>query len=121
MRTLRGDDRSLNYAAEFKEHGLLDRFYKRLTAGHYIDMRNVLRELIMQDTMAAIINEIDAKGMKSSIKNYDGANFVVEITRCQMSFGQIYSFIESISRKHKIEAYSCKRHSLEEVFNAHAT
>ena len=75
----------------------------------------------MQDTMAALMQEIDSKGMKSSIKNYDGAYFILELTQCRMSFGEIYAFLESISHKHLIKEYSCKRHSLEEVFNAYAT
>ena len=65
-------------------------------------MRNVLRELLMQDTMAVIMFEVDRKGMTSSVKNYDGANFIIEITKCKMSFGQIYAFMESIAHKHMI-------------------
>ena len=99
----------------------MDRFYRRLVAGGAIDLRNVLRELLMQDTMAAIMNEVDAKHMESRVKNYDGAYFILEITKCKMSFGQIYAFIESIAHKHMISDYSCKRSSLEEVFNAYAT
>lgn len=93
----------------------------RLKAGGSIDLRNVLRELLMQDTMAAILFEVEKKGMTSSVKNYDGANFIIEITKCKMSFGQIYAFMESIAHKHMIQEYSCKRSSLEEVFNAYAT
>lgn len=33
VRAFRGNDRPLNYADEFKNYGLLDRFYKRLEAG----------------------------------------------------------------------------------------
>lgn len=84
-------------------------------------MRNVLRELMMQDSMAAIMHEIEAKGMRSKVKNYDGAYFILEVTNCQMSFGKIYAFIESFAHKHSIREYSCKKSSLEEIFNAHAT
>ena len=54
-----GSERILNYADEFKPGGLLDRFYRRLDAGDVIDLRSLLRELLMQDTMASIINEIE--------------------------------------------------------------
>ena len=121
VQTFRGNDKPLKYVDEFKEYGLLDRFYRRMNAGGSIDLRNVLRELLMQDTMAAIMTEIDAKGMESRVKNYEGAYFIMEITKCKMSFGQIYAFIESMAAKHMIREYSCKRSSLEEVFNAHAT
>lgn len=40
------------------------------------------------------MQEIDSKGMKSSIKNYDGAYFILELTQCRMSFGEIYAFLE---------------------------
>ena len=75
----------------------------------------------MQDTMAIIMFEIERKGMASSVKNYDGGYFQIEITKCSMSFGQVYAFMESIASKNMIQEYSCKRSSLEEVFNAHAT
>ena len=99
----------------------MDRFYRRLVAGGAIDLRNVLRELLMQDTMASIMNEVDAREMESRVKNYEGAYFIIEITKCKMSFGQIYAFVESIAHKYMISDYSCRRSSLEEVFNAHAT
>lgn len=73
VRNFRGYDKPLNYVGEFKQYGLLDRFFRRMEAGEAIDLRNVLRELLMQDTMAGIMNEIEAKGMASIVKNYDGA------------------------------------------------
>ena len=73
VRNFRGYDKPLNYVGEFKHYGLLDRFFRRMEAGEAIDLRNVLRELLMQDTMAGIMNEIEAKGMASIVKNYDGA------------------------------------------------
>ena len=39
----------------------------------------------------------------------------------QISFGQIYAFVEGLKSKNSmIKDYSCKLSSLEEVFNAHA-
>ena len=55
VRRLRGNDKPLNYAEEFVNFGLLDRFYRRVEAGNAIDMKNVLRELLIQDSMAAIM------------------------------------------------------------------
>lgn len=72
--------------------------------------------------MAAIINDIEAfDGMKACVKNYDGGYVRLEVTNCKMSFGKIYAFIEKLKRKHVLNGYSCKKSSLEEVFNAHAT
>ena len=84
-------------------------------------MKNILRELLMQDTMAGIINQIEMKGMKARVQNYDGAYVVMEVSQCKMSFGQIYAFMESLKLRYNIKEYSCKLSSLEEVFNAHAT
>lgn len=81
-----------------------------------------MRELLMQDTMAAVVHEIELKdGMRACVKNYDGGYVSLEVTNCKMSFGQIYAFMEKLKKKHVLDGYSCKKSSLEEVFNAHAT
>jgi len=41
----------------------------------------------MQEMMAGIISEIDRKNIIASVKNYDGAYFSIELTKCKMSFG----------------------------------
>lgn len=84
-------------------------------------MRNVLRELLMQDTMARIMNDFAARSMAARVLNYDGGTVRFEVTQCTMSFGQIYAFIEGLRERRHINDYSCKLSSLEEVFNAHAT
>ena len=62
-----GSDKPLNYAKEFVNFGLLDRFYRRIEAGQMIDLRNLLAELLMQDTMAAIINSLEQIGLKARV------------------------------------------------------
>ena len=47
----------------------------------------MLTELMMQETMAGIIIDIEKKGIKSHIKTYDGAYFALELTNCDMTFG----------------------------------
>lgn len=84
-------------------------------------MRSLLRELLIQDSMAGVLNEFAQQGMQSMIQNFDGAYFVMKVSQCEMTFGGIYSFIESIKERYQIKEYSCKMSSLEEVFNAHAT
>ena len=58
LRAVRNQDRPLNFADELKPFGLLDKFNIKLDAGQSISIKNVLRELLMQDTMAAIMNDI---------------------------------------------------------------
>ena len=50
----------MNFAGEFKPYGLLDRFYRQLERGEPVDLKNVLRELLMQDTMANVIQHIES-------------------------------------------------------------
>ena len=76
-----------NITDEFKANGLLDRFYKRVEKGEFIDLKNVLRELLMQDTIAAIINDIEEAGMSAQVQKYDGGIINLKITQCSMSFG----------------------------------
>ena len=123
MRRVTGRDAQLNYKDEFKDFGLLDRFYRRIKAEQPIDLSNMLNELLMHDSMALVVNQIEncQQGVKARVMNYDGAYFVLEVTGCQKSFGQMYAFIESIKDKCQIREYSCKLTSLEEVFNAHAS
>ena len=123
MQRVTGRDARLNYKDEFKDFGLLDRFYRRIKAEQPVDLNNMLAELLMHDSMAMIINYIEnsQSGVKARVMNYDGAYFVLEVTGCRQSFGQIYAFIESIKERCQIKEYSCKLTSLEEVFNAHAT
>ena len=80
----------------------------------------MLNELLIQESIAGVINSIERAGMKSFIKNYDGAYVSIEINNCDMSFGKIYAFMESIRARNSIKDFSCKLSSLEEVFNAHA-
>ena len=87
MRESRGIEAPLNYADEFKTYGLLDRFYTLMKNGHPIDLRNVLRELLMQDSMATILNHIEVSEMKVRVQKYDGANFILELFECRLSFG----------------------------------
>ena len=115
------DPRQRNYVGELSENGLLLQFHKQLLAGKSIELRSLLRELLIQDTMASVLNDLEQKGMRAKIQNYDGAYFIMKVTECQMSFGGIYSLIESIKDRYQIKDYSCKMSSLEEVFNAHAT
>ena len=110
----------MNYVDEFEVHGLLENFVRKLEKGQVVDLMNLLRELLIQESVANVINSIERAGMKSYIKNYDGAYVSLEIFNCQKSFGQIYAFMESIRDRHCILDYSCKLSSLEEVFNAHA-
>ena len=60
---------------------------RRVEAGHAVDMRNMLRDLLMQEKMAAIMNHIEENGMHAKVKNYDGAYVQIEVTNCNMSFG----------------------------------
>jgi len=41
----------------------------------------------VQDTIAQVITEIDRNGMLTEIQNHDGANVVLRISNCKMSFG----------------------------------
>ena len=75
----------------------------------------------MQDSIAAIMSQFELLGMQTVVKSYDGSYFAIEVTKCEMSFGQIYALIESMKAKYFIKEYSCKLSSLEEIFNAHAT
>ena len=68
MRQSRGIEAPLNYADEFKPYGLLDRFYMLIKQDHPIDLRNVLRELLMQDSMATILNHIEVSEMKVRVQ-----------------------------------------------------
>ena len=121
MRQSRGIEAPLNYADEFKPYGLLDRFYMIMEKGHPIDLRNVLRELLMQDSMATILNHIEISEIKVRVQKYDGANFILELFECKFTFGQIYAYMEGIKDRFNIKEYSCKQSSLEEIFNSHAT
>ena len=71
--------------------------------------------------MASVISHIEANQMKARVQNYDGANFVLELFDCKLTFGQIYAYMEGIKDQYNIKEYSCKHSSLEEVFNMHAT
>ena len=62
-----GSQKNLNYVDEFKPDGLLDGFYRRTEKGEAIDLKNVLVELLMQDTIAAIINDIEQSGMTAQV------------------------------------------------------
>jgi len=116
-----GTNKHYNFDEEFKAYGLLDRFYRKLQDGKVIDLGHMLSELLMQDTMAGIMTHIESNGMHSYVKNFDGAYFAIELTKCNMSFGQIYAFMESMKSRHFIKEYSCKLSSLEEIFNSHAS
>ncbi len=110
----------MNYVDELKASGLLDEFNRKLEKGQLVDLGNVLRELLIQENVAGVINSIERAGMKSVINNYNGAYVSIEINNCDMSFGKIYAFMESIRARNCIRDFSCKLSSLEEVFNAHA-
>ena len=71
--------------------------------------------------MAGVLNLFDQQGMNGSIQSFDGAYFVVKVSGMRMTYGAIYSFIESVKERFYVKEYSCKLSSLEEVFNAHAT
>ena len=120
-RDLYGNDRPLNYVEEFKQYCLLDRFVMKLERGEPIDLRNMLSELLMQDTMAMIIAHFEQNSMKANVKNFDGAYVQMEVTECQFTFGQIYAFVERMKTRFNILEYGCKLSSLEEVFNSHAS
>ena len=60
MREMNGSEKQMNFAGEFKPYGLLDRFYRQLERGEPVDLKNVLRELLMQDTMANVIQHIES-------------------------------------------------------------
>ena len=47
MSEMNGSEKRLNFTNEFKPYGLLDRFYRRMEQGEPIDLKNVLRELLM--------------------------------------------------------------------------
>ena len=116
-----GTNSRYKFQEEFKNYGLLDHFLRKLEQGKTIDMNNMLAELLMQDTMASIIGRLEGRGMNATIKNYDGSYFALEVTKCKMSFGKIYAYLESMKDQYFIKEYSCKLSSLEEIFNAHAT
>ena len=61
------DDRVLDYAGEFKEGGLLERFYRTLEEGKPVDMQKLLRELLVQDTIAGITLEFEEKEMVAKL------------------------------------------------------
>ena len=75
------------FIEEFKPFGLLDKFLRKIEQGQSIDLAHMLTELMMQETMAGIIIDIEKKGIKSHIKTYDGAYFALELTNCNMTFG----------------------------------
>ena len=82
-----GKNQAYTFENEFKPFGLLDRFEAKVNDGQVIDLVNLLSELLMQEMMAGIISEIDRKNIIASVKNYDGAYFSIELTKCKMSFG----------------------------------
>jgi len=121
IRQSRNSDKPLNYLQEFKPYGLLERFFRQVEKGEAIDLVNVMRELLMQDTMAAIIDDLQRAGLKAHVMNYDGGYFSLEVTERRMTFGQIYALIEGMKLRHNIKEYSCKLATLEEIFNSHAS
>ena len=71
--------------------------------------------------MVEIMNAFSAAGMSPRVLNYDGEKVTLLVNNSSMSFGQIYAFMQGLKFRHSIREYSCKRSSLEEVFNGHAT
>lgn len=115
-----GTDKRYVFLNEFKPNGLLDEFYRQMEDGKTINMFNLLHQLLMQEIMANIIVAIETKGIKTKLKKFDGSSFALELSKCEMSFGQIYAFMEFLKAQNSIKEYSCKLTSLEEIFNAHA-
>lgn len=47
LRVHRNSDKPLKFADELKPYGLLDKFDSKLKAGQSVNLKNVLRELLM--------------------------------------------------------------------------
>jgi len=71
--------------------------------------------------MAEIMNAFSETGASPRVLNYDGEKVTLLVENSSMSFGKIYAFMQGLKFKHSIREYACKRSSLEEVFNGHAT
>ena len=84
-------------------------------------MQKLLRELLVQDTIAGMTLEFEEKEMIAKLQKYDGAYVVMEVMQCDYSFGSMYAFMEQLKKKYHLREYQCKYASLEEVFNQHAT
>lgn len=60
---------------------------QNLNQGKAIDLNLLLSELLMQDSIAAIMSQFELLGMQTVVKSYDGSYFAIEVTKCEMSFG----------------------------------
>ena len=117
-----GTAAQLDFAKELSPQGLLSRYYARLQKGQPIDLRNVLRELLVQEVMVQVIQLFSTEhDLNAKIQNYDGSYVMLRVSKCSMTFGEIYAFMEEVKQRLPLQTYSCKLASLEEVFNAHAT
>ena len=68
-------------------------------------MQKLLRELLVQDTIAGVTLEFEEKEMVAKLQKYDGAYVIIEVTQCDLSFGSMYAFMEQLKKKYHLREY----------------
>lgn len=67
MREVMGIDKPLKLVDEFTEFGLLEDAYNRIETGKVVESRYLLRDLLVQETVAQVILSIEKRNMQASV------------------------------------------------------
>ena len=71
----------------------------------------------MHNLEISIRRDISEQASQTSLQSIDGTRMRLTLARNGISFGKIYTLIQSIQKKYMISEYQVKESSLEQVFN----
>ena len=111
----------LNFNQEFSETGLLSNYFKLVEGGLKIDIKALLKQIILIDEISKIVSHFESEFGFATLDDFVGNNLTIKIPRPgNRSIGFFYGFMETMLTSHPILEYAAQQTSLEQIFNSFA-
>ena len=112
--------RAFIFEEEFGPIGLLHAFHHKVSGGYAIDLVTLQRETILQNNVGLICAKLAGQAAEATIEKLDGVYVHLKMEKAKLSFGAMYSLLETLRKRYFIKEYSCNHSTLEQVFNTFA-